>query len=127
MVLTSDGLVLTNHHVVAGSTSLKVTDIGNGKTYTATVLGYDASHDIAVIKLAGASGLATAPLGDSSTVAVDDPVVALGNALGKGGAPSAVAGTVIALDQSITAMDSSNGTSQQLGGLIQIDAERPAG
>ena len=42
VVLTSDGLVLTNHHVVAGSTSLRVTDIGNGKTYTAKVLGYDA-------------------------------------------------------------------------------------
>ena len=122
VVLTSDGLVLTNHHVVAGSTSLKVTDIGNGKTYTATVLGYDASHDIAVIKLADASGLTTAPLGDSSTVALRDAVVALGNALGKGGAPSPVAGTVTALDQAITAMDSSNGTSEQLSGLIQIDA-----
>lgn len=122
VVLTSDGIVLTNHHVVAGSTSLSVTDVGNGQTYTATVLGYDRSHDVAVIKLADASGLQTAPLGDSSTVRVGDSVVAVGNALGKGGAPSAVAGTVTDLDQSITAMDSTNGTAERLSGLIQVDA-----
>jgi S1-C subfamily serine protease len=122
VVLTSDGIVLTNHHVVAGSTSISVTDVGSGKTYSAKVLGYDRSQDVAVIKLADATGLQTAPLGDSSTVAVGDSVVAVGNALGKGGAPSAVAGTVTDLDQSITAMDSSNGTAEQLSGLIQIDA-----
>ena len=61
-VLTPDGLILTNHHVVAGSTSIKVTVISNGKTYKANVVGYDTSHDIAVIKLVDASGLTTAPL-----------------------------------------------------------------
>jgi len=122
VVLTPDGIVLTNHHVVAGSTSIKVTDIGNGKTYSAKVLGYDRSHDVAVLQLSGATGLQTAPLGDSGTVSVGDSIVAIGNALGKGGAPSVVSGSVTALDQSIAAQDSATGTSEQLSGLIQIDA-----
>ena len=122
MVLNSDGLVLTNHHVVAGATSISVTDIGNGQTYSAKVLGYDRSHDVAVIQLAGASGLQTAPLGDSSTVAVGDDVVAVGNALGKGGTPSPAVGKVTGLNESITAQDSENGTAEQLSGLIQVDA-----
>ncbi len=122
VVLTSDGIVLTNHHVVAGSTSIKVTDIGNGQTYSAKVLGYDRSHDVAVLQLSGATGLQTAPLGDSGTVSVGDSIVAIGNALGKGGAPSVVSGSVTALDQSIAAQDSATGTSEQLSGLIQIDA-----
>src|ERR1700733_6721417 len=70
IVLTSSGEVLTNNHVVEGATSIKVTDIGNAKTYTATVVGYDVTSDVAVIKLQGASGLQTASLGNSSTVAV---------------------------------------------------------
>jgi S1-C subfamily serine protease len=121
-VLTSDGLILTNHHVIAGSTSISVTDIANGKTYKAKVVGYDSTHDIAVIKLVDASGLATAPLGNSSTVAVGDSVVGLGNAGGKGTAPTPAVGTVTGLDQPITATDSSDGTSEHLTGLIETDA-----
>src|SRR6266536_3246727 len=60
IVLTADGEVLTNHHVIEGATSISVTDIGNGKTYTASVVGYDEQHDIAVLKLKDASGLQTA-------------------------------------------------------------------
>ena len=67
-MLTSDGLVLTNNHVIEGATAVKVTDIGNGATYPAKVVGYDATKDVAVIQLQSASGLATASLGDSSTV-----------------------------------------------------------
>ena len=94
IVLTSSGEILTNNHVVEGATSIEVTDIGNGKTYTATVVGYDVTSDVAVIKLQGASGLQTASLGDSSTVAVGESVVAIGNAGGAGGTPSAAPGTV---------------------------------
>ena len=122
VVLTSDGIVLTNHHVVAGSTSIKVAVAGTTRTYDAEVLGYDATHDIAVIKLRGASGLTTAPLGDSSTVQVGDTVVGLGNAGGSGGKPIAAAGSVTGLGRSITAMDSENGTAEQLHGLIETDA-----
>ena len=66
IVLSADGLVLTNHHVVAGSTAIRVTDVGNGRTYDATVLGYDSTHDVAVLRLKDASGLTVAPLGTTS-------------------------------------------------------------
>jgi S1-C subfamily serine protease len=127
IVLTSNGEVLTNNHVINGATSVKVTDIGNGKTYSATVVGYDASHDIAVLQLSGASGLTTAATGNSSTVRVGDKVVGLGNAGGKGGAPSVAAGTVTALNQSITATDEGSSSSEQLSGLIETNADIQAG
>ena len=69
-----------------------MTDIGNGKTYKATVVGYDESKDVAVLQLTGASGLTVANIGDSSTVGVGNAVVALGNAEGKGGTPSVATG-----------------------------------
>jgi S1-C subfamily serine protease len=122
IVLSSNGEVLTNNHVIEGATSIKVTDIGNGKTYTASVVGYDATHDVAVIQLQGASGLTTASLGDSSTVQTGDNVTALGNAEGKGGTPSVATGTVTALDQSITAQDELSGVNEQLTGLIETNA-----
>jgi S1-C subfamily serine protease len=127
IVLTSNGEVLTNNHVINGATSVSVTDIGNGKTYKATVVGYDESHDVAVLQLSGASGLTTATTGDSSSVQVGDSVVALGNAGGVGGTPSVAAGSVTALNQSITASDESSGTSEQLGGLIETNANIQAG
>jgi S1-C subfamily serine protease len=122
IVLTSDGTILTNHHVVAGSTSLKVAVAGTTKYYTADVVGYDATHDVAVIKLQDASGLTTAPLGDSTSVKVGDTVIGLGNAGGLGGKPIAAGGSVTGLDKQITAMDSENGVSEQLQGLIETDA-----
>jgi len=127
IVLTSNGEILTNNHVVEGATSIKVTDIGNGKTYTASVIGYDRTQDIAVLQLQGASGLATEALGDSSKVAVGDAVVGIGNAGGAGGTPSAASGTVTALNQSITASDGSSGSSEQLTGLIQVNANIQSG
>ncbi len=122
IVLTSDGEVLTNNHVIAGATSVTATDVGNGHTYRATVIGYDRVHDIAIIQLQHASGLTTASIGDSSSVSVGDKVVGIGNAGGVGGTPSAAAGTVTALNQSITATDESDGSSEQLTGLIQTNA-----
>jgi S1-C subfamily serine protease len=123
IVLTASGEVLTNNHVVEGATSIKVTDIGNGKTYTASVVGYDASVDVAVIKLEGASGLETAALGNSSTVAVGEGVVAIGNAGGTGGTPSAATGAVTALGQAITASDEITGSDEQLANMIGTDAD----
>jgi S1-C subfamily serine protease len=123
IVLTSNGEILTNNHVVNGATSVSVTDIGNGKTYKATVVGYDESHDVAVLQLSGASGLTTATTGNSSTVKVGDNVVGLGNAGGKGGTPSVAPGTVTALNQSITASDEGGGSSEQLSGLIETNAD----
>ncbi len=123
MVLTSNGEVLTNNHVIDGATSISVTDIGNGHSYKATVVGYDKTKDIAMLQLQNASGLQTVTLGDSSTVTVGQKVVAIGNAEGKGGTPSVVTGSVTALNQSITASDEgSSSNSEQLSGLIQTNA-----
>ncbi len=122
IVLSADGLVLTNHHVVTGATSIRVTSIGNGKTYDATVVGYDSSHDVAVLRLKGASGLTVAPLGSSSSVQVGDEVIAVGNAGGVGGTPSAVAGTVRALGEQITVQDERDGSPRRLSGMIRFDA-----
>ena len=122
LVLTSSGEVLTNNHVIEGATSITVTDIGNGRRYQASVVGYDQSHDIAVLQLQGASGLKTVTLGDSSAAAAGQKVVALGNAGGTGGTPSVAAGRITALGASITAADAGAGTSEQLTGLIRTSA-----
>ncbi len=127
MVLTSSGEVLTNNHVIDGATSISVTDIGNGKTYSASVVGYDKSHDIAVLQLKNASGLKTVTIGNSSNVAVGQAVVGIGNAGGSGGTPSTAGGSVTALNQSITASDEGDGTSEQLTGLIETNADIQAG
>lgn len=122
IVLSSSGEVLTNNHVVEGATSIKVTSVGNAKTYTATVVGYNATADVAVLQLKSASGLTTATLADSSKAAVGQAVVALGNAGGKGGDPTPATGTITALQQSVTAADGATGSSEQLSGMIQTDA-----
>jgi S1-C subfamily serine protease len=127
IVLTSSGEVLTNNHVINGATSVKVRDVGNGRIYTASVTGYDVTDDIAVLQLKGASGLATASLGDSSQVSVGQKVVAMGNAGGQNGTPSVATGSVTGLGQSITASDESSGTSEQLTGLIRTNANIQAG
>jgi S1-C subfamily serine protease len=123
MVLTASGEVLTNNHVIEGATSISVTDVGNGQTYGATVIGYDVDQDIAVLQLNGASGLQTVSLGNSSNVSVGESVVGIGNAGGTGGTPSYAGGVVTALNQSITASDEGSGTSEELSGLVETDAD----
>jgi S1-C subfamily serine protease len=127
LVLTSTGEVLTNNHVIEGATSIKVTDVGNGRTYRAVVVGYDSKDDIAVLQLQHASGLKTVTLGNSSTVKTGDKVVGIGNAGGRSGRPSAAAGTVTALGQTITASDEVSGTTEQLTGVIRTNANIQAG
>ncbi len=122
MVLTSNGEVLTNNHVIDGATTISVTDIGNGRTYGATVVGYDISHDLAVLQLHNASGLQTVSIGNSDGLTAGEGVVAIGNAGGAGGSPSYAAGSVTALNQSITAGGTFAG-SEQLNGLIQSNAD----
>ncbi len=121
MVLTSSGEVLTNNHVIRGATQIKATDVGNGRSYTAKVVGYDEKDDVAVLQLQGASGLQTITP-SSASVSVGDKVVALGNALGKGGTPSKAVGKVTGLGRTITASDEDSSTSEQLSGMIQTNA-----
>ena len=126
MVLTSTGEVLTNNHVISGATRISVTDVGNGKTYGATVVGYSKSKDIAVLQLTNASGLATINA-NTSPVEVGAGVVGVGNAGGQGGTPSYAGGVVTQVNQAITATDASDGTSERLTGLIETDANIQAG
>ena len=121
IVLSPSGLVLTNNHVIDQASVIKATDLGNGRTYTATVLGYDATADVALIQLQGASGLKTATLGGSTQATIGEPVVAIGNAGGVGGTPSVAGGKVTALDRQIT-VQSGAGTAQRLSGLIETNA-----
>jgi S1-C subfamily serine protease len=113
--------VLTNNHLIEDATSISIVDVGNRKTYAATVEGYDPSDDIAVLALQKASRLATVRLADPSAVAIGHQVVAVGNG-GAGSAPSLASGTITGVDQSITATDQSTGTSDQLTGLIETNA-----
>jgi S1-C subfamily serine protease len=123
MVINADGLVLTNNHVIEGSTVITATVVSTGKTYQATVVGYDETGDVALIQLRNASGLTTVPIGNSASVTVGKRVVALGNAEGQGYI-SAEPGQVTALDQSITASDEGGSTaSENLNGMIQTNAD----
>jgi S1-C subfamily serine protease len=122
MVLTSNGEVLTNNHVIDGSTSVKVRDIGNGRTYTAKVVGYSDSNDVAVLQLQGASGLSAVSLGSSSGLAPGQRIVALGNAEGRGGTPAVATGKITGLGAAITAVDSGSGQQEHLTGMIQTNA-----
>jgi len=122
MVLTADGEILTNNHVVEGASSIQVTIPGHGSS-TATVVGVDPTDDVALLQLNSASGLATVSLGDSSTVQVGDAITAIGNAFGRGGPPTATTGTVAAVHRSITARDPSGTSSERLNDVIQIAAD----
>jgi S1-C subfamily serine protease len=119
IVLTSDGEVLTNNHVVEGATAIKVTDAGDGNTYNARVVGFDRSADVAVLRLDGAQHLPTARIG-TRLPGIGERVYAVGNAGGKG--LVVAPGSVTALNQSITASDDAAG-SEQLSGLIEVAAD----
>jgi S1-C subfamily serine protease len=126
MVINSDGLVLTNNHVIEDSTSITA-QTANGHQYRAKVLGYDVTGDIALIQLEGASGLKTVPLGDSASVKTGDSVVGMGNAEGQY-AIVPVTGQVTALNQTITAGDQGGSISQEtLHNMIQTNANIVAG
>jgi len=120
MVLSSSGEILTNNHVIKGATTIKVVVPGTGRSYTAKVVGYDVSADVAVLKAQHASSLKTISLGDSSNLGVGEAVTALGNAGGTGRLTPAK-GTITGLGKTITASDGgSNG--ELLNGLIETDA-----
>lgn len=122
MIISSTGEILTNNHVVIGSTSITVTVQGRSQHYSAHVVGVNVSQDVAVIQIDGSvSGLPTVRFADSSSVKVGDQVVAIGNALGRGGVPHSESGQVTALDQTITA-STGGSNAETLSGMIQSDA-----
>lgn len=122
MIISSDGLVLTNHHVVEGARAIRVRLVSTGRSYSATVVGSDPAHDIAVIRIRGVSGLTPIALGDSSDVRLGDGVIAVGNARGSGGAPEVAAGTVTGLNRTIIASNEDGTDAATLNGMIQTNA-----
>jgi S1-C subfamily serine protease len=114
VIITSDGEIVTNNHVISGASQIKVTT-SDGKSYTAEVVGTDSKKDLALIKLRNASGLKTATLGDSAGVKVGDQVVAIGSPEGLTG--TVTSGIVSALARDVTvSTDESQGRQQQQGG-----------
>ena len=107
-ILTQDGYILTNYHVVESSSSIKVTTY-DGTSYDAQLIGYDESNDVAVLKV-DATDLTPVVLGDSDSVSVGDSVVAIGNPLGEL-TFSLTAGAISALDRPVTL---SSGTTMNL-------------
>jgi serine protease Do len=114
-IISADGYVLTNNHVVDGASAITV-NFADGSSEAATVVGTDATHDIAVLKIADVHGAAPLTLADTSTLQVGDEVLAIGNALDLGNSPTVTLGIVSAKDRSITT------DTETLSGLLQTDA-----
>jgi S1-C subfamily serine protease len=113
-IVASNGVIVTNAHVAANAFTIKVT-LADSRTATASVIGIDAQHDLAVVKIA-LTNLPTVELGDSSTLEVGDSVVAIGNALALEGTPTVTSGIVSALHRTISTENST------LHDVIQTDA-----
>ena len=119
MVIAANGTVLTNNHVISGVTGITIEVPATHHTYDATVVGGDAAHDVAVIKLSRVSGLPVISVAPG-TPQPGDHVTALGNALGFGGTPTTSECHVNALGQTITASDENGANSETLNGMIEI-------
>jgi S1-C subfamily serine protease len=120
MIVTKSGQVLTNNHVIEGATRIQVTIPGGGQ-FVARVLGADPSDDVALLQIEGGTNFSTVTLANSESVRVSDRVVAVGNALGRGGEPAVAPGSVWGLDQSIEVRDA-HGELDSLDGVIQVRA-----
>ncbi|WP_217245267.1 S1C family serine protease [Streptomyces sp. AC602_WCS936] len=113
VIITGDGEIITNNHVVSGASSIKVTT-NDGKQYAAEIVGTDSSKDLALIKLENASGLKAATLGDSDALKVGQQVVAIGSPEGLTG--TVTSGIVSALDRDVTVSTDEGQQQQQQGG-----------
>jgi S1-C subfamily serine protease len=126
MIISPSGLVLTNNHVIDGATTVRASlvDLGpnSSQSYAAQVVGYDATDDVALLQLHGASGLPVESFGNSSQVSLGTPVLALGNAEGRGGATPAV-GIINALNRSIQASDQGSNSTENLYHMLQTNAQ----
>ena len=129
VILSEDGYIVTNHHVIDGANTIKVR-LSNGQAYTAVLTGTDEKTDLAVLKI-NMSGLPAAKLADSSTVRVGDFVIAIGNPLGELGG-TVTEGIISAKDREVT-IDGETMTLLQTsaavnpgnsgGGLFNLDGE----
>jgi serine protease Do len=118
-IVSSNGLILTNYHVVMDSQSLTVA-LDDGREFDATVVSTDSSHDLALVHIS-ATGLSTLTLGDSSAVQVGQMAIAIGSPLGTF-TDSVTQGIVSGLDRDISVGERGSNFSENLSGLIQTDA-----
>jgi len=127
LVVSSDGYIVTNNHVVQRATSIKVRIDGRAQLYRASFVGADPAADVAVIKVDVPGSLRAVHLSRSPKVAVGEPIVAIGNAFGRGGAPAVTTGRISALGRSISAGDVLSSSPEQLSGLIVTSARTRPG
>ncbi|MBQ8156957.1 trypsin-like peptidase domain-containing protein [Candidatus Saccharibacteria bacterium] len=121
MIVSADGYVLTNKHVVEGSRNIQVVT-NDGDTYEdVEVVGVDPLNDVAYLKIADAKDLPAITLGDSKTIAVGQPVLAIGNALGAY-QNTVTQGIVSGTGRSVDASDSTGSSVEKLTDMIQTDA-----
>jgi serine protease Do len=118
-IVSADGLILTNNHVVTGATSLTVV-LDDSRSLTATVVATDPTHDLALVKVE-ATGLTPVTLGDSSSVQVGQLAIAIGSPLGTF-TDSVTQGIVSGVNRTLTVSDPGTRTQENLTGLIQTDA-----
>jgi putative serine protease PepD len=124
MIISTDGEVVTNNHVISGATAITVTLYGQTKALPATLVGADPSSDLALLRIdAPPPGLRPITFGASNQLQVGDAVIAVGNALGlSAGTPTVTSGIVSATGRTVQAGDSSSGTTETLTNVIQTDA-----
>jgi S1-C subfamily serine protease len=127
VINAAHALILTNNHVIRDATQVAVTLTGSGRKYPARVVGADVAADVALLQLRGATRLAAATMGNSSTVATGTPVLAIGNRAGAGGDPASAPGVISGLGQTIQASDASSGLTETLHDMLQTSAHIAAG
>jgi S1-C subfamily serine protease len=123
MIITSNGEVVTNNHVISGATTITVTLYGSLKALPATLIDTDPTNDVALLQINNQSNLPTVSYGDSDNVQVGDAVVAIGNALGlSAGTPTVTQGIISAKGRTVQASDSSGDNTETLSNMFQTDA-----
>ncbi len=122
MIISHNGLIMTNNHVINQATQISVTIKGYPGSYPATVVGEDPTDDVALLKVKGFSNLPTVTFANSSRVTLGEGVIAIGNALGQGGTPTVVTGEVSALGRKINATDQLSSVTETLYNMIQTTA-----
>jgi putative serine protease PepD len=123
MIISSNGEVVTNNHVISGATTITVTLYGSLKALPATLIETDPADDVALLQIQNQSNLPTVTYGDSDNIQVGDAVVAIGNALGlSAGTPTVTQGIISAKGRTVQATDSSASSTETLNNMIQTDA-----